>query len=566
MQLPPKAAKAASSLSQIIPLTLSDYRRCVAVCLCALLLALGGCTEDKQQPSANDADSNNMLTRTYQGTLLGQTSPYDNSVAVFRGIPYAEPPLGDLRWKPPHSPKPWSGTRPAERFATACVQATDYEEFVWGRPAFNTSEDCLYLNVWHQKQAQQQPVMVWFHGGAHTGGSGQEKIFDGTFLAQQGVVVVTLNYRLGPFGFLAHPWLQEESSHHAAGNYGLLDKIAALNWIRDNIDQFGGNPDNITVFGQSAGSQSVCALMVSPLARGLFHKAIGQSASCLSLLPQRDEAGTERGTNLVEQTGATDLEALRKLPAEALMDAANASGWATGSRIVIDGWVLPEQPLALFEKGLQADIPLMTGTLANEGHLLFPLNEALDREGMVSRLSRMASPQQIEALLQVYETEVNQSDGLAWREISTDIFMSLSARLWAALHTRAGQPAFLYFMDHKPPAFRLYHPEKPDLNLEDGPRSAGAYHSGDLAYVFGTHGILDAGWAPEDAELSSTLMTYWTNFAKSGNPNHSTQPAWQPYQPNNHTTLYLSESQTASVDTVRRAKLDLLQDILRPQN
>ena len=203
---------------------------------------------------------------------------------MFRGIPFAKPPVGDLRWRPPAPLSSWTGTRSAETFADACYQAFSEDAFVWSRGEFERSEDCLYLNVWAPaEQTESLPVMVWFHGGAHTGGFAHVPLFDGTELARKGVLVVTVNYRLGPWGFLAHPALRAESEHDSSGNYGLLDKLASLRWVQNNIEAFGGDRSNVTIFGQSAGSMSVCALMASPLSNGLFHKAIGQARPNSSL-------------------------------------------------------------------------------------------------------------------------------------------------------------------------------------------------------------------------------------------------------------------------------------------
>ena len=215
-----------------------------------------------------------------QGLLEGIASPFDPEITVYRGVPYAQPPAGELRWRPPQPATSWSGARQASTFADSCYQQRHVSTFVWRREDFAVSEDCLYLNVWTPLNHGNLPVMVWFHGGSHTSGQGHSLIFAGTTLASQGVVLVTINYRLGPLGFLAHPWLAEESPRKSAGNYGLLDKIAALRWVQANAHAFGGDPNNVTIFGQSAGSQSVCSLMAAPLAEGLFHKAIGQSAGC----------------------------------------------------------------------------------------------------------------------------------------------------------------------------------------------------------------------------------------------------------------------------------------------
>ena len=207
-------------------------------------------------PGSRSADAARS-TATSHGEILGVASSYDSDVTVYRGVPYAAPPVDELRWQPPQPPTPWQQPRMADRFAASCYQQRHVSTFVWRREDFEVSEDCLYLNVWTPREGADLPVMIWFHGGSHTSGQGHSLIFDGTSLASQGVVLVTINYRLGPFGFLAHPWLAQESAHASAGNYGLLDKIAALKWVKANARAFGGNPDNVTIFGQSAGSQSV---------------------------------------------------------------------------------------------------------------------------------------------------------------------------------------------------------------------------------------------------------------------------------------------------------------------
>jgi len=501
--------------------------------------------------------SNPLVIKTFQGKLQGAWEPGDAKIRSFKGVPFARSPTGERRWRPPESPQSWSGLRNATRAGAACWQNIESNAFVWSRQAFPRSEDCLYLNIWSATTSDHQPVMVWFHGGAHTGGRAHEAIFDGTELAKRGVVVVTVNYRLGPFGFLAHPALAAESDHNSAGNYGLLDKIAALDWVRDNISQFGGNPDNVTIFGQSAGSQSVCSLMVSPLARGLFHKAIGQSAACVNPQSPSDANGFERGLQLTNTLGSgSDLSAMRAAAPEAVLEAANLSGWATQSRIVVDGWVLPQTPDQLFAESRQAKVPLLLGSLANEGHLLFPLNEDLTQDQLEADVAKLAGSQLGTDLIDLYRSQLNVSPGLAQREIRTDLFMAYGMRRWARYQARAAQPTYLYFLDHDTPAFRLYWPEQPDLKLTSGPRSVGAYHSGDLAYVFGNTRKVGMGWQDVDHALSSTMVEYWTNFAKYGDPNSAGLPRWALYDEANHSTMLLgSEPQT--VAGIRRAKLDL---------
>ncbi len=521
-------------------------------CICLVLL-VAACGADNENVAPMQTST--LEVTTYQGVLRGAWADEAAGIRRFMGIPYARPPLGELRWRPPQAPAVWDGVRDAGRPGAACWQPVNEEQFVWSRGQFERSEDCLFLNVWSDRALEGAPVMVWFHGGAHTAGMGHDRIFDGTNLARRSVVLVTVNYRLGAFGFLAHPALQEESAHDSAGNYGLLDKMAALNWIRDNIGQFGGNPDNVTIFGQSAGSQSVCALMASPLAEGLFHKAIGQSAACVNPLPERDAAGLERGARLVEALGIDqNPKEMRAASPEAVLAATASSSWANGSRIVTDGWVLPEAADSLYAAGRQAKVPLLLGSLSNEGHLLFPLNDSLSEADLDAYLDRTAGAQAAGLKAQYADAP---SPGQMQHAIATDLFMAYGMRRWAAHQANAGQRAYLYFMDHTPPAFRLYVPDQPDLQLSQGPRSAGAYHSGDLAYVFNNTRNVGHDWLEEDHTFSDVIAGYWTNFAKTGDPNGEGLPAWQPYDSNGKATLLMKEGATQTVGCVRREILDL---------
>lgn len=507
------------------------------------------------------------------GTLQGADADAAAGVRVFRGIPYAAPPLGDLRFRPPVRAARWSGVRSALDFGTACWQDFSYTSFVWSRGDFQRSEDCLYLNVWSgaRNRDEQRPVMVWFHGGSHTVGYGHSKIFDGTELARQGVVLVSINYRLGPFGFLAHEALASEGS---AGNYGLMDKIAALRWVQRNIVAFGGNPDNVTIFGQSAGSSSVCYLMASPRARGLFHKAIGQSAACmLERTGDPDLNGFKRGAALVEAAGlgvgtrvsATDLRAVE--PAT-LLEAANRSGWHNRSRVTIDGYVVPQPPRAVFAAGEHNAVPVLLGSMADEGNQLFPINNELTREHLAQWLRKRFGGEAT-ALQALYADDVAIAPGLAQREIMTDQYMAFSMRHWARANARASQPSYLYFFSHVPPAFRLYLPHATDLRLPDGPRSGGAYHSGDLAYVFGTQNLVGMDWNERDRELAKQITGYWTNFAKRADPNGPGLPRWDPVQAPESPASAAVRSATmvfgersAVEDGVRQSKLDLFDRVL----
>ncbi|MCB1644647.1 MAG: carboxylesterase family protein [Pseudomonadales bacterium] len=492
--------------------------------------------------------------QTRSGLLRGTLSEYNPTIEVFRGIPYAQPPVAALRLKPPVQETPWEGLRDATRFSDSCIQPTSSSAFVWRRGDFPVSEDCLYLNVWSPDTSGRLPVMVWFHGGSHTSGQGHSKIFDGTTLAEQGVVVVTINYRLGALGFLAHPWLAAESEHDSAGNYGLLDKIAALNWVRDNIAGFGGDPANVTIFGQSAGSQSVCSLMVSPLAGGLFHKAIGQSAACFGPPPSRDANGFERGEKFVRNLGVSNVDELRATDAADFLRATAESGWDSASRIVIDGYVLPDNHTQLWKSGQHANIPLMVGSLADEGNQLFPVNEALTEAQLDQYLQRQygSAGAQLKALY----SQQHKTPGTIQHAVATDTFMAFGMRRWAEYNRSAGNPTWLYFMDLVPPAFHLYWPENPDIGLPDGPRSGGAYHSGDLAFVFGNTHKVGVDWTTEDHLLSGQMVRYWTNFAKTGNPNGEGLPAWRAFD-EDYSTLRLN-GQPATVNGIRREALDLI--------
>ena len=288
----------------------------------------------------------------------------DDSVNVFKGLPYALPPVGDQRWKPPRPAPRWPGQRDATAFGPACVQNRSSSINIYANDPARMSEDCLTLNIWAPAGARKAPVMVWIHGGSLWGGYGHEPIYDGTAFAEQGIVVVTINYRLGVLGYLAHPALSAESDQGVSGNYGLLDQIQALRWVRDNIAAFGGDPDNVTIAGESAGGLSVMYLMASPQARGLFAKAIAQSAYMISTPSLRDsrfgEAPAEaQGVALATRLKATELSALRALEPFALTKAAAAGGFPAFA--VVDGKILPDQLVAVFDRGEQAPTPLLAG-------------------------------------------------------------------------------------------------------------------------------------------------------------------------------------------------------------
>jgi para-nitrobenzyl esterase len=446
----------------------------------------------------------------------------DGGVRVFRGIPYAAAPVGVLRWKPPTPAPTWGGVRVADSFAPACVQPRATTPNIYTNPPPRMSEDCLSLNVWAPQGAKQAPVIVWIHGGALVGGYSHEAMYDGARLAKRGgVIVVSINYRLGILGYLAHPALSAESPDGVSGNYGLLDQIAALGWVKRNIASFGGDPGNVTIAGESAGGLSVMYLMASPKARGLFGKAIAQSAYMISApelkaarngMPSAETAGT----TVMTAVGATDLAALRAMDAEKLTQAAAGKGY--GPWGTVDGKVLTKQLVETWDGGEQAPVSVLAGFNAGEIRSLrvllppAPANatayEAIIRE----RYADLAT-----AFLQLYPSS---NIGESMLATTRDALYGWTSVRLAIGQTAIGQRGYLYQFDHGYPAAD-----------ENGLH---AFHASEIPYMFGTAGKLPQYWpkVPDtavDRRLSAAMMDYWTSFARSGTPQASGSPEWKPY-------------------------------------
>ena len=540
----------------------------------------GGMTE------LGEDEPGRLVTKTPAGALEGLWADGAAGVAVFRGVAFATPPVGDLRWRPPAPLEPWDGTKMATEFGPACWQDPRYL-----RDGSSRSEDCLTLNVWTPAQAGDDlPVMVWFHGGGLIAGAGSAIVSDGTAMAKQGVLMVTTNYRLGPLGFLAHPALTAESQHTASGNYGILDQIAALEWVRDNIAAFGGDPDNVTIFGQSAGGWVVCALQASPLARGLFHKVIGHSGGCLGaprpdrrLPPVEDgwrreggpvipsaiplpfvgpDEGHDMGLAIAAALGldGDDADAaavLRAAGPEALMEQTQAelAQRSPGQQlaVVVDGWVMPALPDDIFASGEQNDVPLVLGSLSDEGSFLFAGMPELSRDEFAARLGD-AYGDRAEAVLAAYADEVDVSTRTAGIAMWGDRTFTWEARAWARAMGDTND-VYLYFFSHAPPVFPRYVPDRPDLA---GQRGAGAYHSGDLPYAFGNLGLFEIDWNDRDRQLSDEMSSYWVNFAKTGNPNGEGLPEWPRYDRGHEGAIEFATEETVGVAMVREAKLDVI--------
>jgi para-nitrobenzyl esterase len=438
-----------------------------------------------------------------KGTALGA-----GPGAVFKGVPFAAPPVGALRWKEPMPVVPWSGIREAVVSGPPAMQvAAGWND----RMAAAGREDCLYLDVWTPNVAASAsaPVMVWFHGGGNVGGSaGFDPLYDGRPLIAHGVVLVVVEYRLGVFGFFTHPGLTEESPRHASGNYGILDQVAALQWVHDNIAGFGGNAANVTIFGQSAGASDVIALMGSPLAAGLFDHAIAESGIISASMTQTQAEGEQAGVAaaaLAVPGAAQPLEALRALPAAAILR------MHFGRPFTTDGWVFPVSPLEAWRTRREARVPLLIGANAIEfpiGNLVPDLPTFL-REIFGDYAAKARALYGFDAA----PGAVDPLYGSAGEQLGSDIFRC-SSIVCGEWHTQAGLPCWQYQFDRAiPPAAKVG-------------------HSGDLPYVFGhvsKNAPIPGDYNETDRKLSEEIETYWTNFAKTGNPNGPGQPAWRPY-------------------------------------
>ena len=447
------------------------------------------------------------------GIISGAFTGEDEGVRVFKGIPFAAPPVGERRWRPPGPAHPWKGIRDATEFGPRCVQG--------GRSSEQSqSEDCLYLNVWTAAGPNEpRPVMFWLHGGGLTSGAGSGvsyASFNGEALARRGVVVVTINYRLGPFGFLAHPLLREEfDMPSASGNYGTLDQVAALEWVQENIGAFGGDPNQVTIFGESAGSWSVNYLVATPLAKGLFHRAIGESGGGFGPMgapvarATAEEMGERFAVALMSSRSEVSLEGIRGETADEVMEASRAQGVRV-TRPNVDGWVFPDTVDNIFAAGKQNDVPVIVGSNADEGSLAH-CSVPEDVETYLQR-SRREHAQLADLFLEAYPaTTVEEAQG-AFLRAYADRNFGWEMRTWARMTANVSSPAYLYFFSRVPPG-----------------SERGAYHRAEIRYVFGNLDEASTPYEPTDHQLSDLMSSYWVNFATTGDPNGPGLPEWPVY-------------------------------------
>jgi para-nitrobenzyl esterase len=470
--------------------------------------------------------------RIESGLVEGVTN---GEVTAFKGIPYAAPPVGDLRWREPRPAAAWSGVRKADHFSRDCFQAKTGPFGPWSAEYIakdaiegGSSEDCLYLNVWTPaaKAGEKRPVIVWIHGGGFTSGSGGVPVYDGAKLAAKGVVMVTINYRLGVYGFLAHPELTKESGRNASGNYGLLDMIAALRWVHKNIAVFGGDPSNVTIAGQSAGAFAVNYLMASPLAKGLFARAIAESGGAFRRSPSLQEAEAA-GEKLAAMHGARNIAQLRAVAAEALLP--NERGYRAGP--IVDGYVVPREVYATFAEGRQNDVPLLTGWNQDDGVLFgAPLKAEAFRAQAKRNYGDLA-----EAFLKAFPASTDAEAARSQHALARDPLFAWQGRTWARLQAKTGKSKiFLYYFDHTSPGT----PEQTRY---------GAFHSSEISFALSTLAKWDRPWSGTDRRIAEQMSAYWVNFARNGDPNMPGDPNgpglpnWPAYTRANERSMRLGE-------------------------
>jgi para-nitrobenzyl esterase len=461
------------------------------------------------------------------GKLEGATNPA-SKVSSFKGIPFAQAPVGNLRWQAPQPAKDWTGVRPAHKFGPNAMQKNVFGDMVFRSSGM--SEDCLYLNVWSPNPSGKEklPVLVYFYGGGFVAGDGSESRYDGEAIAAKGIVSVTVNYRLGIFGFFSHPELTAESPHHASGNYGLLDQQAALAWVQQNIAAFGGDPKRVTIAGESAGSISVCAQMVSPLSRNLIAGAIGESGAMIApTLPAIPLAkAEEKGVNFSKSIGAASLSDLRAIVDTDLLNKAAKPG-AFSTSATVDGYFLPKSPAEIFAAGEQAQVPLLAGWNSTEiPYQAFTSGDAPTPENYHKKVAQQY-PQDSLRVLELYpgktESEVIESA----TALASDRFIVYSTWKWLELHLQTStQPVYRYvFGKPRPAMVPSNNNNAPASKLP--PPMVGAAHAVEIEYAMGNlPGNKVYSWKKEDFDVSSTMLDYFANFVKTGNPNGKGLPNW----------------------------------------
>ena len=477
----------------------------------SLIVIFLTCAAAAQQPKPIKIDD---------GLLQGT---FENGLTVYKGIPFAAPPVGDLRWKAPQPPAKWDGVRMADKFAPGAIQGIN--------PPSGKSEDCLYLNVWTPAKSAKEkvPVLVWIYGGGFSVGYTSDPMYNGAKLAKKGVVLVSIAYRVGQLGFLADPELSKESPNHVSGNYGLLDMIAGLKWIKQNIAAFGGDPDKVTIFGESAGGIAVSMLCASPLAKGLFQGAISESGGSfgpprLTTYPGENlktlHDAENDGVAYVKSAGVTSIAELRKIDADKLPGRGLGMSWP-----IIDGYVIPDDQHNLYEAGKYNDVPILVGYNSDEGASFSRDKTPADYiSGVQKRYGKFADD-----LIKAYPASENAVPKTA-RDLSRDAAFGWQTWSWATLQSKTGKSkVFYYYFDQ--------HPDYPKSSPRYG---YGSPHGQEVAYVFRHLDSSNSQTTKSDIEISEAMSTYWTNFAKYGHPNSKGVPVWPAFTGSNPQVMYFS--------------------------
>ncbi len=478
------------------------------------------------------------------GGQIAGTTGFNPDIRVYKGVPFAAPPVGNLRWREPQPVANWEGVKQTTEFSPMCMQRDRAKDSYHTPDILPVSEDCLYLNIWTPAKSAgaKLPVMVYIHGGGFGVSSAIEKWFNGERLAEKGVLVVTIPYRLGVFGFLAHPELTNESEHHASGNYGMLDQVYALQWVHRNIAVFGGDPKRVTIFGQSAGSESVCMDMATPLAKGLYIHAIAESVGCFGpFTPEPKLAAAEQeGVRFVADARVGSIAELRAMPAEQLQTLKTQVRF----RPIIDGYFLPSDPYTIYSNNQENIVPVILGSNSDEGLLMGPAAESL--AAYAAETKKMYGDKADE-FMKIYparsDAEAREDaytigrDQIAWQ-----------ARIWADMVSRGKVKTYRYYFSRVPPV--------PDgMFREQKVHPLGAFHQAEIVYVFGTLDTRNFIWTDLDRKISGEMMAYWTNFAKTGDPNGPNLPKWVPSDPENDMVMGFGDM-TAMRAGISKAALD----------
>ena len=499
---------------------------------CCLFL---GCNQPKE-----------TIISTDKGKIEGSFN-LNKTVRIFKGIPFAAPPVGDLRWKAPQPANAWDGILPCIEFGPSPIQNVPEPFYCWTEEFIAKpepiNEDCLYLNVWTtaKSENEKQPVIVWIYGGGFTSGSANCDIYDGEELAKKGVVFVSINYRVGVLGFMAHPELSKESGYDASGNYGFMDQIAALNWVQKNIDVFGGDPNNVTIAGQSAGAFSVNTLIASPLAENLFHKAILQSGGLLGSSRAQPLADVEAtGMRFMEKAEASSIKELRQLPAVELQSISNDSEIGRFG-ITKDDYVVPKDIMAHFKNGKQHQIPIIAGWVTGDGDFLGGTEMTIEeyKDEAITKYGDKAS-----SFLTIFPADTNEDVKKMKSKLGMLNFAGIPSHLLAEYNR---QPSHLYQFGHVPP-------EKQDFP------NYGAFHTSEVPYALHTLHTWNRDWQPSDKSIEYALSSYWVNFAKTGDPNGGNLPIWKTYNKQSGNIMVIEDNVLGSKEGFLKSELDFLSE------